>query len=327
MQNIINFDLTAQQTADLKLRNSDYNNADFGVEYSNLRLDNTGAIVPNKYASVRQDTGAILGIHSSAYKPLTHKHMIDNQRDVIIRSGLADGSIKESISLDRTGKKCYVRHELPNHTITSPNGDTANLTLLSTNSFCGTWAYIIGAGAKLGACQNNQVFLNDAATLYKARHNRHLDVDHAADVITKAIPIFMQQSELWHQWSDEKCNDYKALNIFANLLENGSIRNVLAQHMGHSENSGRNGVILDVNGEYLFDRDEVRKSRNFMYLWNKWDSHYRNALGANLWGVYNAMTDWATHIQSKSVNVAGIQRTRETKIQKLLDQRTWGFAA
>ena len=231
---------------------TDYNGADFGVEYSNLRLNNTGAIVPNKYASVRQDTGTILGIHSNSYKPLTHKQMIDTQRNVINRSGLADNSIKEFISLDKTGKKCYVRHELPNHTIISPNGDTANLTLLSTNSFNGIWAYIIGAGANLGACQNNLVFLNDVATLYKARHNKHLNVDHASDVITKSLPIFMEQSELWHQWSDEKCNDYKALNIFANLLENGSIRNVLAEHMGHSENSGRNGVILDVNGEYLY---------------------------------------------------------------------------
>lgn len=306
---------------------TDYNGADFDVEYSSLRLNNTGAIVPNKYASIRQDTGMILGIHSNSYNPLTHKEMIDTQRNVINRSGLADNSIKEAISLDRTGKKCYVRHELPNHTITSPNGDTANLTLLSTNSFNGIWAYIIGAGANLEACQNNLVFLNDAATLYKARHNRHLNVDHASDVITKSLPIFMQQSELWHRWYDTKCNDYKALNIFATLLDNSTISNVLTEHMGHSENSGRNGIIHCSSGKYLFDRDEVKKSRNFMYLWNKWDCHYRNALGANLWGVYNAMTDWSTHIQSKSVNVAGIQRTRETKIQKLLDQRTWGFVA
>lgn len=329
MDNIIRLETTDKRAANLALRNRGYGGANFGVSYSSLFLGNLhGNIrVPKKYASVRQDTGTILGIHSDSYKPLEHRDMIDNQRDVIVRSGLADGSIQESISIDRTGKKCFVRHELPNHTIVSPTGDTANLTFLSTNSFCGTWAYIIAAGAKLGACQNNQVFVNDAATLYKARHNRHLDIDHAADVITNAVPIFLQQSELWHQWHDTKCNDYKALKIFATLLNNSTIHNVLAQHMGHSENSGRNGVILDANGKYLFDRDEVKKSRNFMYLWNKWDTHYRNVLGANLWGVYNTMTDWSTHVQTKSVNIASIQHSRETKVQRVIDQKNWGFAA
>ena len=325
MDNIIRLETTDKRAANLALRNRGYGGANFGVSYSSLFLGNLhGNIrVPKKYASVRQDTGTILGIHSDSYKPLEHRDMIDNQRDVIVRSGLADGSIQESISIDRTGKKCFVRHELPNHTIVSPTGDTANLTFLSTNSFCGTWAYIIAAGAKLGACQNNQVFVNDAATLYKARHNKHLDIDHAADVITNAIPVFLQQSELWHQWHGTECNDYKAINIFAGLLNNSNIANLVAEHL-------QDGVFRRTNSsgkDFFIDHDSVRKSRNFMYLWDKWTNHYRNVLGANLWGVYNTMTDWSTHVQTKSVNIASIQHSRETKVQRVIDQKNWGFAA
>ena len=56
-----------------------------------------------------------------------------------------------------------------------------------------------------------------------------------------------------------------------------------------------------------------------MYLYSKWLNHYKSALGGNLWSVYNTMTDWGTHIQSKSVNVAGIQHRRSAVIQKVLE--------
>ena len=273
MQNITSFNTNAQNEARLALREASYNGADFGVEYSNLRLDNTGAIVDNKYASVRKDNGQILGIHSKSYKPLTHKEMIDNQREIIIRSGLADGSIKETISLDKTGKKCYVKHDLPNHYLYTPDGDKANLRFLSTNSFNGVWAYIVSAGAKQGACQNNQLFLNDVATLYKSRHNIHLNLDHAADMMTKAVPVFMEQSEVWHRWHGTRCNNYKALRIFADVVQKPEIANSLQRHMAPSESDGNHGVIEVVDGIHFTEQENIKNNRNFLHHWDRWNTH------------------------------------------------------
>lgn len=319
--------VTAQNEARLALRQTDYNGADFGVEYSNLRLDNTGAIVDNKYASVRKDNGQILGIHSKSYKPLTHKQMIDNQREIIIRSGLADGSIKETISLDKTGKKCYVKHELPNHYLYTPDGDVARLRFLSTNSFNGTWAYIVSAGAKQDACQNGQIFLSDVATLYKSRHNIHLSLDHAADIMTKAVPIFMGQSEVWHKWHGTRCNNYKALRIFADVVQKPEIATALHRHMASSESDGNHGVIEVVDGMHFTEQESIKNNRNFLSLWDRWNTHYKNALGQNLWGVYNTLTDWSTHVKGNTASVqsASIQHTRETKVQKVLNKDEWGF--
>jgi hypothetical protein len=312
MNNVIDFNTTEQQGANLALRNRDYNGADFGVGYKPLYIYPTGDVrepvrIDNKYASIREDNHAVLGIHSINYKAVTHKEMIDTQRDVIIRSGMADSSIQETISLDAAGKKCYVKHTLPNHNLTTPDGDTAALTFLSINSFCGTWAYQISAGAAQGACLNNQVWTDGAATLYKARHNRHLDIEHAAKVITNAVPIFMDQVDLWDQWCNSPCLDSQAAYIFASLLGVEDDKPFYDFLLG----------LLDQWGTEI--PKEVARNRNFMYLWNKWNSHYRNALGANLWAVYNTMTDWGTHIQSKSVNVAGIQVQRSQKIQKVLN--------
>jgi hypothetical protein len=44
--NIKSFNTNAQNEARLALREASYNGADFGVEYSDLRLDNTGINMP-----------------------------------------------------------------------------------------------------------------------------------------------------------------------------------------------------------------------------------------------------------------------------------------
>jgi hypothetical protein len=307
MNNVIDFN--GNGGANLALRNRGYNGADFAIQPLPLYVYPSGDVrepvkIKNKYASVRADDHTILGIHSINYKAVEHKDMIDTQRDVIIRSGLADDSIIETISLDATGKKCYVKHELPNHKIDTPKGDSASLTFLSINSFCGTWAYQISAGANQGACQNSQVFTAGAATLYKARHNRHLDIQHAADVIVNAVPLFTEQAELWHKWNDTVCTDVRAAYIFAKLI-NPEFYSLIKEYYSKSFSP-------------VFTK-EIRRNRNFMYLWNQWHTHYKSALGGNLWGVYNTMTDWGTHIQSKSVNVAGIQHRRSVVIQKVLE--------
>jgi len=308
MNNVIDFN--GNGNANLALRNRDYNGADFGIKYLPMYVYPSGDVrvktkVENRYASVREDNSTVLGIHSMNYKAVSHKEMIDNQRDIIIRSGLADSSIEEVISLDATGKKCFVKHTLPNHSLTTPDGDTAALNFLAINSFCGTWAYQTSAGAKQNACQNSQVWTDGAAVLYKARHNRHLDIEHAANVITKAVPIFMEQVDLWHKWHGTSCTDTRAAIIFAGLVS-PEFKELIkeAQAVGRSS--------TDVLAK------QIERNRTYKYLTDKYHNHYKNALGANLWGVYNTLTDWGTHAKSTSTNVAGIQHRRAVRVQKVL---------
>jgi hypothetical protein len=136
--------------------------------------------------------------------------------------------------------------------------------------------------------------------LYKARHNRHLDIEHAANVITKAVPIFMEQVDLWHKWHGTSCTDTRAAIIFAGLV------------------SPEFKALVKVNTGGSIQAKTIERNRTYKYLMDKYHTHYKNALGANLWSVYNTLTDWGTHIQSKSVNVAGIQHNRSVKIQKVL---------
>ena len=242
--------------------------------------------VVGKVVSVRPDTGHVLGIHGNRYKAVNHKSMIDMQRSIIERSDLDAAGIRERIVTANHGARAYVTHELPNHSITTPDGDKAALSFLGTNSFDGSFSFILSAGAKQGACMNMQVFTKDAATMYKARHTRSLDLDHGARIITNGLEVMESQADLWHKWAKIGVEDEMEQVIFAAFT----------------------------------DLKEGSKNSAYIYLVDKYRNHYKKAMGANLWAVYNTLTDWSTHAptRSKKTNVANLTVRRQEKVREFI---------
>jgi len=297
-----------------KLRTAGYGEADFDVETMPLwttdrtfeawrtggkSLDDVAngtvpmQMVVGKVVSVRPDTGHVLGIHGNRYKAVNHKSMIDMQRSIIERSDLDAAGIRERIVTANHGARAYVTHELPNHSITTPDGDKAALSFLGTNSFDGSFSFILSAGAKQGACMNMQVFTKDAATMYKARHTRSLDLDHGARIITKGLEVMEAEVDLWRKWAKIGVPSHTEQVIFAAFT----------------------------------DLKEGSKNSAYIYLLNKYQNHYKKAMGANLWAVYNTLTDWSTHAptRSKKTNVANLTVRRQDKVREFISaDKGWG---
>ena len=291
-----------------KLRSDGYGEADFDTEimplwtttrqeaYRGTEVEGQQRpmqMVVGKVVSVRPDTGHVLGIHGNRYKAVNHKSMIDMQRSIIERSDLDAAGIRERIVTANHGARAYVTHELPNHSITTPDGDKAALSFLGTNSFDGSFSFILSAGAKQGACMNMQVFTKDAATMYKARHTRSLDLDHGARIITKGLEIMEAEVDLWRKW--------------AKIGVDNKVEEVIF------------GAFTDLK--------EGSKNSAYIYLLNKYQNHYKKAMGANLWAVYNTLTDWSTHAptRSKKTNVANLTVRRQDKVREFISaDRGWG---
>ena len=297
---------------DVALRERGYGDANFDVEYQSLYTKPMDSIergefhpdyhrlVPNKVVSVRSDTQDILGIHSLKYKGVNFRDGIDRCRDIIIKSGLADDSITEEILVTSNSKMCVVTYVLPNVMIDTPDGDKAALMIVMTNSFNGVWAFSIQIDVKQWACLNTQISTTEGL-VYKSRHNRFLNLDHAVSVITKSIPILHKQTELWREWLNYKCYSSDALKIIGTVTNN--------QHLINNCNEIPEIILHD---------DEVRRSRNIDYLWNAWQK-YQISLGSNMWAIYNALTDWSTHVEvKKSGSVASIRSRRENIVKKVI---------
>lgn len=284
----------------LDLYHEGYGDAGFDTEtaplFFNPAVDYTKQ--SNKRAIYRADTWDLLGVVSESYQVVTHKQMINNQRAILERSDLDCTGIQERITVGGNGKKCFVHHTLPAHHLTTPDGDTAVLTFLGTNSYDGTFAFLLSGGARQGACMNGQVWTKDAATIYKSKHSKNLDINHAARVVGSALEVFCSQNDLWHELARTPAVDMVAKAWFASAL-----------------NLGNSGAAYENTC-----RDEGKNlSKDYVHLVNAWNE-YSSKLGKNMWALYNAFTDWSTHAPARrsSTDINSLSRRREKLVQEVV---------
>jgi hypothetical protein len=296
----------------IAFRDNGYGPADFELGQAPLvywtedmvRDYNMGYLSSSKHVIYRTDTAAELGVHGSRYSDLydlSYKRMIDNQRACIERSDLNITDIKENIQVSHNGAMCFVTHRLPAESLRTPGNDHADLTLLSVSSLNGVWPFICSVGANQWACMNGQVFTSDAAMLYKARHTKKLDIDHASRVMGRALNTFKAEVDIWHYWATQSVTDFQAFLVFAEAANATGV----FKHLKEDPYIGISGLML---------KPTIASNKNLSYLCERWFTHYKRSLGSNEWAVYNTLTDWSTHAPAatkKSVsNIASISHKR-----------------
>lgn len=279
-----------------------YGEADFDISLKPLRFNyrdpdenEIRSSIVNKLAIVRTDTNQCLGVVGPKYKAINHREMIDNQRAIISRSDLNTDGIKEQIVTDRNGARCYVKHTLPNQFLETPDGDTAALTFLGVNSFDGLFSFMLSAGARQSACMNGQIFTEGSSTIYKSRHTRQLDINKGSRIVSKGLEIMMQQNEIWKVWYKTTPSRQVIDAIF----------------------SAAAGIDLS--------NENATKNKNYLYMWRVYVETYSRRQGNNLWAVYNALTDWATHAPAmkKGSSVVSLQNRRANMVSKVISNQRY----
>mgnify|MGYP003642969523 CR=1 FL=1 len=289
---------------------SSYGEADFEIASSPLMYKDAegNSKVSSKHSIYRTDTGEELGVHGKNYSApsqLSYKRMIDNQRSIFEKADLNTTDMKENIAVSGNGKRCFVTNVLPEETLITPDGDRASLSFLSATSLDGTLPFIMSAGAEQGACLNGQVFISGAATLYKSRHNRLLDIDRGAKLILDVTTTFQAEVDRWHEWSntsitrDDARREIATLSNCPDVLDFGR----LPRHPPY------------VSLKAL--RDNSKKiNKAGRYLLVKWEE-YSTRMGMNRWALYNTFTDWSTHAPTRSTsNVSNVTYLRGERVKK-----------
>lgn len=242
-------------------------------------------------------------MHGHGYKAVAPKHMIDVTRNILERSGLHLGNMQEIIRTSHDGARTFVQYKLPEHTYRTPDGDCAALSLLSISSFDGTWPFMISAAAIQQACTNLQVFVGGEVAVYKAKHTRSLNIEHGGRAITRSLEVFENERELWSKWANRQMTDSQAFVFFAHALKANTAMTLIAE-----------GGTPDTALVHM-----PRRNKSLEYIWNKYIKVYKTRLGANMWSVYNAMTDWSTHAEtsrkSSMHNIAAIQNQRQQTVR------------
>lgn len=261
------------------VRAKGYGDADFDIAQAPLMYLN--AYESSKKVVYRTDTGEELGVHGDRYVPVAPKNMIEATRKILERSDLNLNGITETISMSHGGGRTYVKYNLPEHTYLTPDGDTATLNLLGTTSLDSTWPFMISVGAIQSACLNMQVFTSGNVALYRSKHMKGLDIDHGSNVIIKCLDVFENQREQWAEWYTTPVSACKAYKIFAEAVG----------WKGGLEYIDKTDSIWWPNEVFA----NVRRNKNFDYIWSRYMAHYTKKFGNNYWAVYNSLTDWSSH--------------------------------
>ena len=306
MNNIVNF------FGDSAPVFGDFGAADFEINTSPLfYVGNDGSYcVSSKKAIYRVDNNAELGVHGSKYKAVAPKHMIDAARKIILRSDLHTDGIIETIRTSHNGSRTFVKYDLPAHNYITPDGDTAHLNLLAITSFDSSWPFMISVAATQRACTNLQVFTAGEIAVYKSKHTLGLDIERGSRIIIKALHTFESQKEIWARWNNTIISTEKAFELFVDVA---GCRNSVNKVRENDTNLSALGVINSL----------PRKNKSLEYMFRLYNEVYIKRLGANLWAVYNAMTDWASHApasQKSQTNIASIEQDRAIKVRETINK-------
>ena len=270
----------------------------------------------SKVAVVRTDTMQELGVHGQSYKPVAPKELIQAQRDIIMRSDLETGGITERIETAYHGAATFVKYRLPEHTYTTPDGDTACLTLLGVTSLNSTFSFLMSAGALQSACFNGQVFVGGAAALFRARHTKNLDIQAAARSITKSLEVFQNEQELWAEMYRTEVTAKQAMFVFAEAAGCLDLVRTIVAECG-------------VSWSAVFDQ-LPRLNSSLTYLANAWNQ-YSDKMGRNQWAVYNTLTDWSTHAPAATkktqANIASVNHKRQEIVRNVCNSDVFRIAA
>jgi len=151
------------------------------------------------------------------------------------------------------------------------------------NSYNGMWSVMIQADGLRLWCMNGCVTPDKIAN-YRQKHNGIFNYNF--EHIEHSINLFRDNEPRFREWNKTPVQETDAIKLFNKLTYTPK---------------------PTVDGRY---RNETQFA-NLMQLW----SNYRNNIGSNKWGLYNAVTHWISH----PINVSSTNKTVVERNSKMLN--------
>ena len=261
-------------------------------------LNTTGQIGKDNYkvptdmarACVRTDTGQVLGIHGSKYKPIAHKDVVDKIIQGVEKTGLVDYETK--IQIHEAGAKMRGSVTFNNLVIEPQKDDIIKFRINFFNSYDQSWAFAtICDGLRLW-CMNGCTTPVNASTL-RFKHTTNVNIQSITDRVKSGVDFFMDSNLEYAQWAHTK-------------LHPNSVQRFLEQTLCKTFKRSSNSIPYNVTRTETLLEGFDREART---------------LGRTKWALYNAMTYWSTHTDGQRGHA--IRKRREDEVSKTLGSKQW----
>lgn len=263
------------------------NNVLFNVEEQPI-FTQSGLHIEGKKAIINKSNNNTIGIVSENYKVVPNEEIFDSFCKSIEQSNVNVEGAEINVSFAKYGARTLVDFIFPNEEVTVP-GDTSTtaLSITALNSFDGSTRYLTKAGGFRMKCLNGQLLGNIVGS-YSSTHSHNLDVQKGADQIIHMLQKFRGAEEYWGSMMKTSVSQMTAINVITEFF----------------------------NKE---DMEDPFKNKNVAVVYDLWKSYSRE-MGTNAYALYNALTDYISHKESKSG--ASARLNNERKLTKMLNEQT-----
>lgn len=269
----------------------------FPVDTCELLTEVSGEMFDPQYVSVppsmarcivRTDTNEVLGVHGSKYKAIKHDDVVNSVLDAVNNSGISK-DYQQKIEVFENGAKLRGTLNFPDLVIEPSVGDYTQFQIVFFNSYDGSWAFGQQAQGLRLFCLNGCT-TPDTVAKTTSKHTANVDVKASSAKIQIGLDAFFNSKELYQAWMKEDLTDLSVENFFK-------------------------GSLAYVNSKTSENKWNDKQLQKLMGLWSS-NARY---LGKNKWGLYNTMTEWATHTY-ESNSPANTRRLRENQVAKSLKE-------
>lgn len=231
----------------------------------------SGIILPNHKAIVREDTNVALAIHGQGYTPYQNHEMVELLERVSQQTGLL---IHKGGSFGDGGK---VFIQLKSNDLKLGN-DRIEGFVTGINSFDGSTSLAFGPSNVTISCQNS-FFAAFRGMNTKVRHTKNM-VMRIDDICRSLETVMVEEQEMFHdivRLSEVRMTD-KSKDWVSRLLFNIS-------------------KDVDLNGDEISTVTKNRLSQFHIDL-----NGEIQGKGDNMWGLFSGVTKYTTHSLSKGDN-------------------------
>jgi len=233
---------------------------------------------PDKMMIVRKDTMEYLGSHSISYKPVTHAEVLDPIID--LADTLKTPYVTQINMLDN-GAMMDTRLVFKEICFDDPAmQDYVAFQISVRNSYNGVWSVMIQADGLRMFC-NNKCTTPDPVANFRLKHNGHFKYNFQH--LKQSVDLFRSNEQRYRDWYNTPVDYKDADDMFSKLTWTPK---------------------PTVDGKY---RNETQYAK-LQQLWRE----YRDSIGCNKWGLYNAVTHWISHPENvSSTNKTIVERNNK----------------
>lgn len=254
------------------------NNWNFNVVTKKLVVEGTGQQTPF-IATVREDSGDVLGVASEHYGVIQNSQLIDAARNAMDTMGIAtSGGVQENIIATKGGARMYAMYTFKNMTADRQKGDTMGYRITLKNSFDRSGSASLELGFLRLICTNGMVSLEPEYSLYK-KHSLTADLSSIPEILARALASGDKAMGVFNRLEDTAISMEQGLFIIGNLVKAGTFSEKLAEDIksawlnpAFEQDSGRNlynlynAITYVLSRKVEAERFEMARRVNFSAL-------------------------------------------------------------